>query len=501
MAGKPSNDANLLGITSEWFLDYCIYQLWKEFKEKHSFSGFWRNALQDYLLSGRHSEVRKELSDKLNCIRFIIGLWECQEDDVGGSQESSPSDDEGHCEQIEKGMLGPECLKFFEKVTCIFPFSQAERSHMKSSLKLQIILSCYRCGDIQNAENLFSRLYSENGYDEEYQDDLRELFQSENDTFIETFLGKHTYEKFLNQVQKFFTPAWKKFEIPVLEEAPLLENATKERPGIDAKTIKALYFAWDTSDEVEENWKSIVEGTHPDISILKKKIGRGKIKTTSPILPQQGVTKSNAEASSTTAGSSMVHRIQQCQVVINNLKQSSKNLFSGVSKQHSYKVAAKAGPSRVIDDKNNDNDKNDDDGESERHCKTIVALPVSISSPSGSNQHKRERKSLEKRTIKRRYNENHSDAEEIDWASDDEETVFKHKSITLPSPAKPRHLNIKLPVGSAKKFWSADETRWLEEGVELYGTGNWAKILKKYNFVGRTSVNLKDKWRNLKKNS
>ena len=49
---------------------------------------------------------------------------------------------------------------------------------------------------------------------------------------------------------------------------------------------------------------------------------------------------------------------------------------SGVSKQLSYKVAAKAGPSRVIDDKSNDNDKNDDDGESERHCKTIVALPV-----------------------------------------------------------------------------------------------------------------------------
>lgn len=39
------------------------------------------------------------------------------------------------------------------------------------------------------------------------------------------------------------------------------------------------------------------------------------------------VTKSNAEASSTTAGSSMIHRIQQCQVVINNLKQSSKNLL------------------------------------------------------------------------------------------------------------------------------------------------------------------------------
>lgn len=234
----------------------------------------------------------------------------------------------------------------------------------------------------------------------------------------------------------------------------MLENTTKERPRIDAKTLKALYFAWDTSDEAEENWKSIVEGTHPDISNLKEIMGREKgssnrkTKTAPSILPQQQVTESKAEASSISAGISVSERIQQCQVVINKLKQSSKNLFS-----------------------------------------------------SRSNLHKRERKPLEKQTIKRRYNENQSDAEEIDWSSDDDnETVFKHKTIKLPTLTK-RCLDVKLPVGPAKKFWSAEETRWLEEGVELYGMGNWAKILRKYNFAGRTSVNLKDKWRNLQKNN
>ena len=40
---------------------------------------------------------------------------------------------------------------------------------------------------------------------------------------------------------------------------------------MDAKTIKALYFAWDQSEEAEQNWSSIVEGTHPDIIKSKDK--------------------------------------------------------------------------------------------------------------------------------------------------------------------------------------------------------------------------------------
>ena len=41
MAGKC-----LFRITSEWFLDYCIYQLWKEFRDKGSFSDCWKDRIQ-----------------------------------------------------------------------------------------------------------------------------------------------------------------------------------------------------------------------------------------------------------------------------------------------------------------------------------------------------------------------------------------------------------------------------------------------------------------------
>ena len=47
--------------------------------------------------------------------------------------------------------------------------------------------------------------------------------------------------------------------------------------------------------------------------------------------------------------------------------------------------------------------------------------------------------------------------------------------------------------------WTADEEERLRRGVAKYGKGNWAKIKEKCGFVIRTSVNLKDKWRNMEK--
>ena len=45
--------------------------------------------------------------------------------------------------------------------------------------------------------------------------------------------------------------------------------------------------------------------------------------------------------------------------------------------------------------------------------------------------------------------------------------------------------------------WTAEEEAKLRQGVAKYGKGNWAVIKKKYKFILRTSVNLKDKWRNI----
>ena len=56
MAGETAPRRTLSQIISEWYLDYCIYQLWKEFKEKRSLSACWRDAIQGKAM-GQHSTV------------------------------------------------------------------------------------------------------------------------------------------------------------------------------------------------------------------------------------------------------------------------------------------------------------------------------------------------------------------------------------------------------------------------------------------------------------
>ncbi|XP_028257547.1 telomeric repeat binding factor a [Parambassis ranga] len=50
-----------------------------------------------------------------------------------------------------------------------------------------------------------------------------------------------------------------------------------------------------------------------------------------------------------------------------------------------------------------------------------------------------------------------------------------------------------------KRMWTDIETQKLKEGVKKFGEGNWSKIKAYYSFKDRTNVNLKDRWRTLKK--
>ncbi|XP_056268335.1 telomeric repeat-binding factor 2-like isoform X2 [Pseudoliparis swirei] len=77
----------------------------------------------------------------------------------------------------------------------------------------------------------------------------------------------------------------------------------------------------------------------------------------------------------------------------------------------------------------------------------------------------------------------------VTW-SDDESNVGAEKNNELANESVSGH---------RKRMWSARETKNLKQGVNKFGEGAWTKIKSYYAFNDRTNVNLKDRWRTMKK--
>ncbi|XP_044126083.1 telomeric repeat-binding factor 2 isoform X3 [Bufo gargarizans] len=86
-----------------------------------------------------------------------------------------------------------------------------------------------------------------------------------------------------------------------------------------------------------------------------------------------------------------------------------------------------------------------------------------------------------------RVSEKESVVEEQDTWSD-EDDLFQRSSKSTNSTSS-----------SGRRRWTIEETDWIKSGVEKYGEGKWAQILKNYPFHQRTAIMIKDRWRTMKK--
>ncbi|XP_010732734.3 telomeric repeat binding factor a [Larimichthys crocea] len=89
----------------------------------------------------------------------------------------------------------------------------------------------------------------------------------------------------------------------------------------------------------------------------------------------------------------------------------------------------------------------------------------------------------------------YDDAKESKDTWSDEDSYFtsrKHRA---------HNESISSDSGNRRRKWTESETLKLKEGVQKFGEGNWSKIKAYYSFKDRTNVNLKDRWRTLKKSN
>ncbi|XP_021263888.1 telomeric repeat-binding factor 2 isoform X3 [Numida meleagris] len=95
------------------------------------------------------------------------------------------------------------------------------------------------------------------------------------------------------------------------------------------------------------------------------------------------------------------------------------------------------------------------------------------------------------RSSQPRWNSSYCEEGKDSWSGEDE--LFADAAFTETSS------NNSTVYGSKKQKWTVQESEWIKDGVKKYGEGRWKTISEKYPFQNRTSVQIKDRYRTMKK--
>ncbi|KAK3723839.1 hypothetical protein QZH41_019523 [Actinostola sp. cb2023] len=201
-------------LKTELILDCCSSKLWKEFKTGCKLSNELLIILRDLFMTNPDCKIHEELDKTLHCTRFFCGLSESRIEGDNGS--------------ITYRRLHRNSLNHVQQVCQMYPFSSSEKLHFKNIVKVQVVLSAYRAGNIDKAEQHFTDLYDERAVDDEFEEHL--------------------------------------------------DSVDDDR--IPCSFLQIYQYSTEVEDD-ESSWDSIVRGTHPDIKAFKTR-DRQKDKTNEP---------------------------------------------------------------------------------------------------------------------------------------------------------------------------------------------------------------------------
>ncbi|RDD37514.1 Telomeric repeat-binding factor 1 [Trichoplax sp. H2] len=509
----------------------------------------WNDVIVALLPAMDTTKASSELNLRLKLAAMIIRLLEIGQADTNTVDTS----------KVDVDTLHPleELMRIFNEIASSFPFSKCQLEEMREAFKVQAFLCCCRSGDYPRANAVLERQFGTGRHKQKKRRELHQLLTQLQ--YGEAMSDSESYTDFLRNLGKFLEDPIKKFSMTPLHLF-ITENdpSVPEKDALSNDDNQPR-----SDDVQESADKDIHTDEPPIVPVKKRrKATPRKIVTIEPMLNEKPQTRlqtsSNSPASakvnesdqfsspseskekkSRTAKQKAVRKID-LQLQRSTQEEENQEIENQSPSKHSSrtihslkKPLVSSSPSTIYDSTpkrvkpasdNPDKDLtpkkaksavrvsvNPDNDSSPKRTKSAVrtsnnpnnnsttkkAKPIISTSDDTADSDT----SSTNQELTRKFRRRHG--RQLSWHSDSiagessDENIFtrinrNRAAITSPQPKTFQKKRMKRP-------WSQKEEDNLSEGVQLYGVGNWAMILSEFNFVARTNVDLKDKWRNMNK--